>query len=330
MHKKLAFALMLLVLMLTSRLEAADPVKLGLLGFTSPRELMKEADTVTGIFSTIFSASQGISLLRRTRTIDDEDIEAASTFGKSEGCKYILIGSLKRDKDILITVRVVDVDTGKIMFTRNAASQPKDHTSLRAESIKLADKVCEILNDGAFFPLVSGVKGKEIYINRGSSSGVRKGDLYRVYLEILDIKDKQGNVSGSSVMDLAIIEVNSVNRDSSTAALIKNGADERILSSNSFSLSLDFCRIEAISRTEARKLVRNNDFSLEALDDRYMDLWFSNKTNLLSLNARVDGVKVPESELPELQENAELGYPNAQYRLGLFYMERDNFPMALK
>ena len=319
----------LLAFTLTSQLEASDTIKLGMLRFTSPPKLLKEADTITEIFTKFLSASEGLKLISRTRTIDDSDLAKISSFGKSEGCKYMLIGSVKLDRDIIISARVVDVETARVIFSTSAAAQKNDASSIHAESLKLADRVCEKLTE-RYPAYVSDVKGKDIYISRGSSSGVRKGDLYRVLWEISDLMDRQGNVTGMSRVDLAIIEVKSVNKTTSIANFFRNAGDERILSDNSSNITIKSSRVEAISKSEARKLIRDNNFSLEAVDDRMLELMLSSPINHIELDARVNGAKVPESELPELQENAEMGYPSAQYRLGLYYMERNNFPLALK
>ena len=82
---------------------------------------------------------------------------------------------------------------------------------LRSEAAKLWNRVIEWLTGE--YPKVSSVKGKEVSINRGSSSGIHKGDLYCVYEKNYMTFDKDGKTVGWDTVDLAIIEIISVKKD---------------------------------------------------------------------------------------------------------------------
>ena len=83
-----------------------------------------------------------VKLLSRTKTtyenidVDEPDLEKVSSFGKTEGCKYILLGTVKRDKDIVISVRAVDVQTAQIIFSMSESVKRKDKSSLQPAAAK--------------------------------------------------------------------------------------------------------------------------------------------------------------------------------------------------
>ena len=308
------------ILVLSSGAEAAEKIKLGILQFSSPSELLKETDIITDSFIKTLSGSGTITLLNRIRSNNavssESEAEAVSDFGRSEGCRYILLGSVKRDKDIIISVRAVDVETAKIPFTVSGTCSSPNAQSLRAESIKLGDKVRERLTGE--YPAVSVVKGKDIRINRGSTSGVRKGDLYIVYREYGENIDADGSTSGRRRVDLAVVEVNGVQKDYSTANFLKDGGDARILP------ELDSKKAEAISRSEARRLISRKTFSMETIMQKHSDAGAHSDLGK-SLNA---GVQM--SDLEEVKSLAENGHPAAQNNLGVYYMNRRDFRQALK
>ena len=308
------------VFALSSGTEAADRIKLGILRFSAPAELAKEAGIITEAFTKTLSGSDAITLLSRSRINDavnsDSEAEAVSNFGRSEGCRYILLGSVKRDKDIVISVRTVDVETAKIIFTSSASCSSSGASSLRPESIKLADRVRERLTGE--FPAVLSAKDGIISMNRGSSSGVRKGDLYLIYREYAENMDIEGNTSGRTRVELAIAEITGVQKDSSTAKLFKDGGDE--------SLFPEFAgkKAEAVSQLEAKRLIRRKTFTAETIRQKHSEAGSQYNVNkTLNQNFAMNNID-------EVRTLAENGHPGAQNNLGVYYMNRRDFSSALK
>ena len=305
----------ILVLVLAGISEASQPVKLGLVRFSSTHELMKKADIITDTFRRTLSASEAITLIHRTRS--ESNIDKISALGKSEGCEYMLIGSVKRDKDIVVSVRLLLVATGEIVFTMSGTVQADEEASLRAESAKLAENVLEQLTGE--YPKVTAVKGNDITINRGSVSGVKKGDLFRVYEEFHEAVDVDGNSAGRSRVDLAIIEVKSVNNAASTANLYKDGGDVRV-----FPRLLN-CKIEAVSKTEAQKLIRKGTFKPETIDRNTSEA--ENNKAALDLNPNYEFTSIDVKDVRQLADN---GSPAAQYLMGTYHLNRRDFQEARK
>ncbi|MBQ7220635.1 MAG: sel1 repeat family protein [Synergistaceae bacterium] len=320
MMKRL-LAVWVLVLGIISPSEAAQ-ITLGVVRFSSPPELLQEADTVTETFRQNLGASDAISVVSRTKTdysLDGEsDISEVSSFGRAEGCSYMLIGSVNQDKDIVVSVRAVDVQTAKVMFSMSAVSPSSGLSALSVVSSALGSRIRERFTGE--YPKVLSVHSKEIRVNRGSSSGVREGDLFRVYGELNETLDKDGTVTGRDTVDLAIIEVKSVQKDSGTAGLLKDAGSTQILS------RLRGCRIEPISREEAKRLIKRRAFSLSTIDKKISD----SQRNQLSLSINPSLSAKSENSLNNLRASAEAGYPISQFRLGKYYLHRKDFPLALK
>ena len=322
MLKKLVIALVMMMV-LCAELSAAPQIRVGVVRFASPAELLKEADAITNSFIKRLSASEAITVLKRQKVdaaLDTEsDVKALSDFGRTERCRYILLGSVNRDKDIVISVRVIDVETAKVVFSMSEASHSPKASSLSSASARLGDRVRQQLTGE--YPRVSSVKGKDISLSIGSSSGVRKGDLYRVFEEGNEALDKDGNTAGRFTVDLAVIEVKSVKKDSSTASLFKNGGDQEILP------ELRLKRIEAITKEEAAKMIRQGTFSMKTINAKRNS--HSGYHAALSLNPNAPS-QWSDEEFARIQRLAENGHPEAQFWLGDYYIGQRNFPLALK
>ncbi|MBQ7215913.1 MAG: SEL1-like repeat protein [Synergistaceae bacterium] len=301
-------------------------IKLGAAGFESSSGLMKEAHSINETFIKSLSASGALIVLNIQkrdsigRKSNADDLDAVSNLGRKEGCKYMLIGSVKRDKDIILTVRAVDVETTKVIFSVSAASHSPKLSSLLAESAKLGEQVRERFTGE--YPVVSSVNGKEIYINRGSSSGIRKGDLFRVYEEMNDVIDKDGNFAGKSTIDLAVAEIKSVKANESVAALFKNGGDAKVLP------RLQYKRVEAISVEEAKDLIRRKTFALRTIEQKNANIDELNK--YLALDFKYAIKPASDKDLEVMVRLAEAGNPFAQYALGNYYIALKKFPLAIK
>ena len=311
------------VICAASTSEAAENITLGIVRFSSTPELIKITASIMEAFTRTVDASETITILHRSKIDNslssDSDLETVSKFGRSKGCKYILLGSVRqeKEKDITVSVRAVEVRAAQVIFSLSAHAHASDSSSLRAESIKLGESVRE--NLAGEYPQVSGVKGKDITINRGSSSGVKKGDLFRVYREQYEVVDREGSSSGRLRADMAVIEVKTVKKDASTAQLFKNGGDEQIIP------SLNGSRVEAISRRDAGALIRSGALNMGNVE---RNVYGGGVTPIEMLNSNY--ANISDSNLEALQKEAEEGYPNSQSVLGLYYLFHRNFPLALK
>ena len=311
-----AFCILSLIFITSSQLEAAS-IKVGVLRFESSAELLKKADLVTNTFIKVLSDSNSITVLNRLKTDNiSANLKAVSDFGKTEGCQYMLIGSVNRDKDIVINVRAVEVETAKILFSMSVVDQTFDDNSLSANTMTLGNRVRERLTGE--YPEVSSVKGKDININRGSSSGIRKGDLYIVRQEFANMIDKDGKTVGRNAVDLAIVEIKSVQKDSSVANIYKKAGSTTRLH------TLINQRIEPVSKKEADNLIRQKTFSFETIKKNADEA----QDNLMSIALNPN--TPPSTELEIMQKEAEKGNPIAQGDLGTYYLSRKNFPLALK
>ncbi|MBQ7219891.1 MAG: sel1 repeat family protein [Synergistaceae bacterium] len=113
---------------------------------------------------------------------------------------------------------------------------------------------------------------------------------------------------------------------------MKNAGDERIIP------RLKDCMIESVSKADARKLIRQNTFSMKTIEARingmrgsysyYKHSYYTEVKNEYMTIIITEPVTVNESDLGKLQDMAEAGHPLAQYMLGKFYDDRNNFPMA--
>lgn len=298
--------------------EASSPVRLGVLTFSSPHELVEEADSITRSFRNNLAGSKSIAVTSRTNADYDahitDDIEAVSALGRSESCSYMLIGSVNTDKDIVITARIVDVSSARVTF---AVSETCGSSDIDASVLKLSGRISEYLSGS--YPGVSDVKGREVYINRGSSSGIKKGDLFRVYEEYHEVLDVNGNSTGRETVDLAVIEVRKVQKDSGTAVLMKNGGDTRIIP------RLKGNRIEAVSKSEARRLIRQGALTMKSVERKTRGAVFD-----ASFTMKPDSSDKEKNKLTAKLKEAEAGYPKAQAWVGIYYFEHRDFPLALK
>ena len=76
------------------------------------------------------------------------------------------------------------------------------------------------------YPQVLRVSGGEIYISIGAKAGGKVGSRYKVSFEGEDITDMRGNVVGKDTTPLAIIQIDDVKNDYSTARVISKKAGD--------------------------------------------------------------------------------------------------------
>ncbi|MBQ7220636.1 MAG: SEL1-like repeat protein [Synergistaceae bacterium] len=313
--KSYIFRLAALMLLITaasfSPSEAAPKMRVAVMNVTREAKLSQQAEIITGTITGTLAKSKALALAERQELdliIREQKINAsrlegsAAKIGSIMGCQYMLISSLVYEASPIITVKVVEAATSKVVFADTEIPDASDNTSIIAASSRLADRVLDVLAGEQ--AIITDVGRKEIIINRGSSSGVRTGNLYRVYTGT-----KRNSVS------LAIIKVKSVNVAFSTAELMKNGG--------SISLLRRTDKIEAVSKKEADTLIRNkklaknrpgendnNDPALSSLmgSRRMLD----DHTNYLKARQQSIDILLDQFDIAEEKDD-----PKMYYRVGM-------------
>ena len=320
MFKRLSVAFCFIFLVISAKLEAATILKLGIANFESSSELAREAIKIRNNVRKNLSESDMLTVFSLQKINVDENeknyIKLISQLARNEDCQYILIGSVKRDRDIVLNVRIVDAETTKITHSMSLTTKL---SKLDIDVKNFSNKILEELTGE--YPKVTSVSGKNIYINRGSSSGFKKGNLYRVYSEQhYETIDRDGNPVEKNVVNLAIVEIKSVEKNYSVANLLKNAGETGILP------YIVNERVELISKKDAQEMIRQKSFSREKINKQNE----ANSTNFSYSTENIVPVQLTEETLKRIQSAAENGHTDSQYLLGNMYMSQRNFPMALR
>ncbi len=240
--------------------------RLGVVTFTSRTNEIEQRQviSVTNTLSGILSNSKSVSILERDRLdkiisqqkLNLNDPNSAIKLGKLAGCQYILIGSITgltekfsssgkvnssvfsgkasgnsvNETEAKIDARIIDVTTGKIIFSvsktgianysNSYSSSGGKTTSSTAISDMLNIKERAVTNAaimiaeeirseffGEYLAIIS-VGSREIKINRGSKSGIKNGDYFMV-----------NNSMGT------ILKVNNVHNDFSSVEVVKGSVN---------------------------------------------------------------------------------------------------------
>lgn len=238
-----------IVLLCSSCAGAASKIRIAVLNTTDDQNLAQEAEIIVGNLIGTLAKSSALSVVEREElelVISEQKINAsqlgdrAAKIGNITGCQYVLLSSLAFESEPVITARLVEVETSEIVYSDTEIPDIGSSSSMTAASSRMADRVLEVLAGER--AVVTEILASEVIINRGSSSGVRAGDLYRVYL----------GTKRSSV-NLAVIRVKDVRSGFSTAELVKNGGAIALLRRTD--------KVEAVSKKEAEDLVRRRKFA---------------------------------------------------------------------
>lgn len=178
-------------------------------------------------------------------------------------CRYAIEGSVRFDRssqrgiEAIVHLNVFDAETGDRVYFTGTGSAPssaakraspsrskkgkKDKDPASAEqtvkekaTVEAFEQAIASMRDEMAGDLakVVEVKGNSIIINKGSASKVRVGDIYDVYTEA-PAADRMGDVFGPSIgssamaktIAIALIKVNDVREDSSTAEMIEGAGN---------------------------------------------------------------------------------------------------------
>lgn len=224
---------------------------------------------------------------------------SAMKLGQLAGCRYILMGSAtqltqryikskntsrfllsteSQEATATLEARLVDVTTGKIIlsFSKSGSvlisgndrksSAELTMLALEAAASRLSNKIREALANE--YSMIISLNRNNIRINRGSTSGVNVGALYRVYQEGEELFDLNGKPLGRKIINLAILRVVNVNSEFSTVEVLnsdkqtpqktENKKNSKSKKTNETrivpSLIREGDKIEVISFSEAEKL----------------------------------------------------------------------------
>ena len=314
--KKILIAFILLVFVIFSQAQA-ETINLGVaefvnrtgINYTLPGQLTK-------IFADILASySSNINVIssKSFQALNSHTPEEASKIAKSSGCKYIVLGALINEnmttsnimkpgllystpvatvqtQTINISVRLIEVDTGKIIlsvsgtgsgsFTYKIKEYAKDaaakegmqkilarqeknkESAFSAASSMAAEKISVFLTGE--YPEVTSVKvissskqakkknakPSTVIINKGTSSGVGEKTFYKIFYEGSEIFNSKGDSIGREKFNLAVAEVVSVKAHNSTAN-ITGGSANNIRKGD---------KAEQITPDEAQLIIDNNDF----------------------------------------------------------------------
>ena len=178
--------------------------------------------------------------------------------------------------EVTLNLRVIDVNTQEVVMSMaetgkatrttkvsggsensllsgNAATQ---NVSLRDEAIsdavtRIGYRIKEAV--AGEYPQVLRVSGGEIYISLGATSGVKIGNRYKISFEGEDILDMRGNVVGKETTPLAIIQIDDVKNDYSTARVISKKAGD-------ISNIQRGDRVDAVTSNEIESLIKRKAF----------------------------------------------------------------------
>ena len=214
--------------------------------------------------------------------------DTAVRIGSIIGCQYILFGAVTQVTERYITksvllaaeaskettavleARIIDVATRRVVLSvsksggyleilkKRSYSSNTRRIAMEFAASRLCDTIREVLADE--YPAVISVNSNQIRINRGRSSGVNIGTLYRVYQEGEELFGSNGQLLGKRPVNLAMLRVVNVNNEFSTAEVIRPSASSgsKKTKNNSVarvsSLIHEGDKIEAVSLSEAEQL----------------------------------------------------------------------------
>lgn len=146
---------------------------------------------------------------------------------KKEGSDYLLASSKRQIAEVVVDIRVVDVETGQVIYADSGSGSAKaqkravlglggrsgyDETlegkALRAAIVQFTDNITSQVNKKPWSCRIAAVRGNNIYLNAGINMGVEKGlelDCFHLGKEILD--PTTGLVLGHEEVPLGRAEV---------------------------------------------------------------------------------------------------------------------------
>ena len=167
-----------------------------------------------------------------------------SQFGvKTGGSEYVIVQSKRQEAEATVDIRVVDVETGQILFTdsgkgvartgtgsvlglgtRKGYDETLEGEALRAAIVKFVDNITNQINALPWSCRVATVEAGKIYLDAGLKSGLEKGTKLKVFHLGKEIKSPTtGLVIGRTEEEIGEAEVASRFGDDGSIAKLKKG-----------------------------------------------------------------------------------------------------------
>ncbi len=233
-------------------------------------------------FKQIYELSDALCKSGRVPDVWKSVIEAC----RMENCRYIFTGRIKLEKDLssaAIEFQLVDILTEETIPIKDSVSlQPLSDSTQQTNSAaknkksprkqkqnKIDPKAAKeqlttaafhqtveiILNDIAGqSPMVTGLKDGTVLLNRGRATGLKPGDIYRVYAET---SGGEEDIFGTDYTegvktDIAFVQVKNVLGNSSTAEIFQNAGNADNIHAGD--------KIAAVPISEAQKVISSVNF----------------------------------------------------------------------
>lgn len=153
---------------------------------------------------------------------------AVSNFGvRTTGSEYILAQSKRQEATCTVDIRVVDTETGQILYadsgkgvskvssggvlglgTKGGYAESIEGDALRAALSQLAENITSQVNRKPWSSRIVQVAQGKVYLNAGTESGLSVGQKLRVYSQGPEIKDPDsGMVLGREEEELGEMEI---------------------------------------------------------------------------------------------------------------------------
>lgn len=255
-----------------STLEAvAREHRMNLAGLIDPRTAA-QLGHVAGIQYLLTGAITSFGL---TESVEQNDTTALwNLIGGKDWAKHMGSKTIAKTENAELTldVRIIDVNTQEVVLSMaetgkatrtttmradntNSGSANVQNTSLRDEAVsdavaRIGQRIKEAV--AGEYPQVLRVTGGEIILSLGAKSGAKVGNLYKISFEGEDILDMRGKVIGKTTTPIAVVRVEDVKNDYSTARVIKKGGNPSNVQRGD--------RIEPSSSNEASDLIKRKAF----------------------------------------------------------------------
>ena len=139
--------------------------------------------------------------------------------------------------DILIKVKVVEAETGKVVLSENEQGSETEHwgevkqtpTAVHYDKAaekpmaKIAHKIMSDIHPSE--PVVLLVREKELAIDMGSEAGIRKGQRFTIVREGENLYDKDGELIGVDIIEIAQITITRAEPNVAYAKAVKINKD---------------------------------------------------------------------------------------------------------
>ncbi|MBR0315581.1 MAG: SEL1-like repeat protein [Synergistaceae bacterium] len=250
---------------------ADEPIRIAVTGFSSKVQSISESqlDSITGAFIHMLTETETLRVLERQEInalIREQNLsmsglvssETAVETGKLSGCQYILEGNISKRRSIILSVKVIDVKSGEIMFILSEQAESPKLSALLDSSSRLGNRIREQLTDEYAYVVTSNQNG-EIIINRGNTALVQPESFYKIYNEWHELKksDSDDIITNEETLhteDIAVVQVVEVMEKFSVAKIVEGGKDPDIT-------ILRGDKAAPITKSEAETLIAMKNFT---------------------------------------------------------------------